>query len=52
VIYALDSDHRWSPSTPYTGEQWLAVDQWLAAMAADAESLRDDVERVRDKLPK
>jgi len=52
VIFALDSDHRWSPSTPYTGEQWLVVDQWLEAIAADEESLRDDVERVRDKLPK
>ena len=52
VIYALDSDHRWSPSTPYTGEQWLVVDQWLAAVAADEKSLRDDAERVRGKLPK
>jgi hypothetical protein len=52
VIYALDSDHRWAPSTPYTSQQWLVVDQWLAAIAAGEESLRDDVERVRGKLPK
>ena len=52
VIYALDSDHRWAPATPYTGEQWLVVDQWLAAVAALEPGLRDDAERVRDKLPK
>ena len=52
VVFALDSDHRWSPSVPYTGEQWRVVDQWLAAITADEESWREEVERVRDKLPK
>lgn len=52
VVFALDSDHRWSPKPPYTSEEWLAVDRWLAHIAVDTKGLEEDIERVRGKLPK
>lgn len=53
VLYALDADHRWSPDPPYTGEQWLAIDTWLAWVAAHVDaSLQEDIQRVREKLPR
>ena len=52
VVFALDTDHRWNPEPPYTAEQWLAVDHWLAHVAAEDGTLAEDVDRVRGKLPK
>ena len=52
VIYALDTDHRWSPQPPYSEEQWLAIDGWLAHIATQVdEDLQEDIRRVRGKLP-
>ena len=52
VVFALDADHRWSPEPPYTPDEWLAMDRWLAYVAGEAKALAEDIERVRGKLPK
>jgi hypothetical protein len=52
VVFALDSDHRWKPQPPYTSQEWLAVDRWLAYVATREQDFADDIQRVRDKLPK
>lgn len=53
VVYALDTDHRWSPAVPYTLDQWLALDHWLAYISNGLDArMQEDVDRVRGKLPR
>jgi hypothetical protein len=53
VVFSLDSDHRWSPATPYTLEQWLAIEDWLSYIHSQVDiTTREEIERVRQKLPK
>ncbi len=50
-LSALDSDHRWFPSTPYTERQWRAIEACLDYLEADAdEDTRDDIAKARRRL--
>jgi hypothetical protein len=51
LLFALDSDHRWFPSTPYTTRQWRALEAYLDYLEAhvDASAL-DDAAKARRRL--
>ena len=52
LVFALDADHRWKPVTPYTPQQWLVIDRWLAHMRGRVdEFFQADIDRVRARLP-
>jgi hypothetical protein len=51
LLYALDSDHRWLPSTPYTERQWRALEAYLDYIEAHADPMMlDDVAKARKRL--
>lgn len=35
LLFALDSDHRWSPRVPYTARQWRVLLKYLDFMASN-----------------
>ncbi|MCU0806121.1 MAG: hypothetical protein MUF79_13715 [Burkholderiales bacterium] len=51
LLFALDSDHRWSPKTPYTARQWRVLGSYLAYIESDAdEAMGDAIGRIRARL--
>jgi hypothetical protein len=50
-LFALDSDHRWAPTTPYTERQWRALGACLDYLETNVDELsRDDVAKARRRL--
>jgi hypothetical protein len=51
VIYALENDHRWDPSPPYTQQQWCVLDLWLEHIAQFADSIDlEHFEKARERV--
>jgi hypothetical protein len=51
LLFALDSDHRWFPTTPYTERQWRALEAYLDYLEANVDELtRDDIVKARRRL--
>ena len=53
LVFALESDHRWSPEPPYTEDQWLVIDAVLAQAAAGSDrAVAEDIDRARRCIPR
>ncbi|MBU8977515.1 MULTISPECIES: DUF6714 family protein [unclassified Lysobacter] len=52
VVFALDRDHRWDPTRPYTAEQRAAILRYLDFVCAQetSEWEAQDIERARASL--
>jgi hypothetical protein len=51
VLYALDGDFRWDPKSPYSREQWQAIQAWLDYIAQFADSIDlENLKKVREKV--
>jgi hypothetical protein len=51
LLFALDSDHRWVPTTPYTERQWRVLEAYLDYLAANADPFTlDDIAKARKRL--
>jgi len=51
TVFALNSDHRWAPTRPYTHEQRLAVAHFLAFIERTSDEWElQDIEKAQAKL--
>jgi hypothetical protein len=51
VLYALSGDLRWEPTSPYSREQWQAIQAWLDYVERFADSIDvENLEKAREKV--